>query len=130
MNQTPYPSDIDARVLELLRDNPSWETADAYRYLAEQMWQSLSAPPSGEQAAQQRIGVRVECTECGLQKKPRGRSGPPMPMCDDECPGYSQEPRVGDLWPGETQEDFGYPVSADGTEMAPVEDQSPKGEVK
>jgi hypothetical protein len=36
MNQTPYPSDIDKRALILLRDNPSWETADAYRYLAEQ----------------------------------------------------------------------------------------------
>jgi hypothetical protein len=45
-----------------------------------------------------------------------------MVMCEapffDEpgrCTGYGQEPRVGDLWPGETQEDFGYLVSADGT---------------
>jgi hypothetical protein len=39
--ETPYPSDIDKRILPLLRDNPSWETADAYRYLAEQIHEAL-----------------------------------------------------------------------------------------
>jgi len=31
--------------------------------------------------------------------------------------GFSEpdEPKMGDLWPGETEADFGYPVSADGT---------------
>jgi hypothetical protein len=35
--------------------------------------------------------------------------------CDMDCPGYYEEPHVGDLWPGETEEDFGYPISKDGT---------------
>lgn len=38
-------------------------------------------------------------------------------MCSpDECDGYDQEPLVGDLWPRETEEEFGYPVSPHGTQ--------------
>ena len=58
-----------------------------------------------------KVGITVECTVCGRSKKPHGRSAP-MAManglCDDDCPGYSQAPLPGCLWPGETAEDFGY----------------------
>lgn len=30
--------------------------------------------------------------------------------CDSECDGYRKPPLVGDLWPGERREDFGYPA--------------------
>lgn len=64
-----------------------------------------------------KVGIYVQCETCGHQKKPRGRSAPmQMFMCrPDECVGYELEPRVGDLWPRETEEEFGYPISADGT---------------
>jgi hypothetical protein len=39
-------------------------------------------------------------------------------MCDFECKGYDLDPKVGDLWPGETEEEFGYPVRSDGTREA------------
>ncbi|MEK9735744.1 MAG: hypothetical protein VW239_00310 [Candidatus Nanopelagicales bacterium] len=57
-------------------------------------------------------GVRVTCGVCGHMKKPRGRSAPlemANAQCDDDCPGYRNEPHVGDLWPGEKRSDFGYP---------------------
>lgn len=66
-----------------------------------------------------RVGVAVECTRCRLRKIPRGRSASmemANSLCDHECPGYYEDPRPGSLWPGESQEDFGYPVGADGTE--------------
>jgi len=50
------------------------------------------------------LGVRVDCATCGRRKKPHGRSAPMEmggDMCDDDCPGYRQDPRVSDLWPGE-----------------------------
>ena len=64
-----------------------------------------------------KVGVSVTCPVCHMQKKPRGRSAPlQMSMCDPhECDSYWNDPKVGDLWPGETEEDFGYPVSSDGT---------------
>ena len=63
-----------------------------------------------------RIGISVECAVCHQVKKPRGRSAPLGPMyCTRECEGYDQEPYVGDLWPGETSQDFGYPHSMHGT---------------
>ena len=63
-----------------------------------------------------KIGIRVYCARCDRQKCPRGRSSPAvLSMCDIECPGYYEKPFVGDLWPGETEEDFGYPVREDGT---------------
>jgi hypothetical protein len=63
-------------------------------------------------------GIYITCAECGRQKKPRGRSAPlDMRMCEmDTCDGYMASPLVGDLWPGETDEDFGYPCSDLGTE--------------
>ena len=64
-----------------------------------------------------RVGVSVICVVCGRTKCPRGRSQPLSAhyYCDTDCSGWIEEPKVGDLWPGETEEDFGYPVSANGT---------------
>ena len=63
-----------------------------------------------------RVGIAVYCSECGRQKCPRGRSAPmTRSMCDFECSGYSQTPMVGDLWPGETDEEFGHPCGEQGT---------------
>ena len=63
-----------------------------------------------------KIGVCVTCSECGQQKQPRGLSAPLGALyCQPECHGYQMEPLVGDLWPGETEEDFGYPCSDHGT---------------
>ncbi len=56
------------------------------------------------------VGSAVECTKCGHRKSPRGRSAPlPIHLCDWECEGYYLDPFPGDLWPGETAEQFGYP---------------------
>lgn len=65
-----------------------------------------------------KIGIRVTCTVCGRQKLPHGRSAPiGLVHCDeDRCPGYRMEPRPGCLWPGETDEEFGFPCCDDGTE--------------
>ena len=58
-----------------------------------------------------RVGISVECIICGLTKKPHGRSAPlGSSYCDDDCYGYDMEPKPGCLWPGETEEDFGYKV--------------------
>jgi hypothetical protein len=65
-----------------------------------------------------KFGVDVRCTECHMTKAPLGRSVAPVMangMCDWECPGYAKEPRVGSLWPDESEADFGYPVGAVGT---------------
>ena len=72
-----------------------------------------------------KVGIAVYCTFCGKRKCPRGRSAPlGMSACFDDCYGYQEEPKVGDLWPGETEEEFGYPVSANGTrEEEPNETQ-------
>jgi len=59
----------------------------------------------------EKVGVAVTCTVCYMRKKPIGRSAPmelANSMCDHECPGYYLEPKPGDLWPGETREEFGY----------------------
>lgn len=75
-------------------------------------------------------GISVYCASCGHKKKPRGRSAPiGLHMCDSACPGYDEAPRVGDLWPGETEEEFGYPCSADGT-IASAAVQSREGETE
>lgn len=54
----------------------------------------------------------VECTVCERRKHPNGRD-PGLEMgnsyCEYECPGRFKEPHAGDLWPGETREDFGHP---------------------
>lgn len=58
-----------------------------------------------------KVGIAVYCTICRHRKKPRGRSAPlGAYLCDWECEGYNLDPQVGTLWPGETEEDFGYPV--------------------
>ena len=63
-----------------------------------------------------RVGVMVKCAVCGQMKKPIGRSAPvEASYCDHECKGYQQNPRPGSLWPGETSDEFGYPVSEDGS---------------
>ncbi len=65
------------------------------------------------------IGLRIECTVCERTKCPRGRSAPlTSSYCDWECPGWSLEPHVGSLWPGETSAEFGFPVGSVGTREA------------
>lgn len=47
---------------------------------------------------------RVNCVICNQTKGPRGRSiAPEMAnsYCGWDCPGYTQEPSPGHLWPGE-----------------------------
>lgn len=67
-----------------------------------------------------RVGIAVYCTVCGLRKNPIGRAGPVgLTMCDHECPGYRTDPLPGSLWPGETEEQFGFPISSDGTQEQP-----------
>jgi hypothetical protein len=47
----------------------------------------------------------VYCIVCHKRKTPRGRSAPmEMRCCDNDCPGYAQEPTAGHLWPGELAE--------------------------
>ena len=75
-----------------------------------------------------RVGVRVYCSECGLMKKPRGRSQPlGMALCDHNCEGYDKEPYVGDLWPLETEEDFGYPIGPHGWVERPAKATAQEG---
>jgi hypothetical protein len=63
-----------------------------------------------------KVGIRVECATCGQMKQPIGRSAPMEGYyCDWECSGYREPPHVGSLWPGETDEDFGYPCGDVGT---------------
>ena len=67
-----------------------------------------------------KVGIRVNCTVCGYEKKPHGRSAPMGIMfCDDECSGYLLEPKPGCLWPGETAKDFGYECCDNATEDRP-----------
>jgi hypothetical protein len=55
-------------------------------------------------------------------KKPIGRSAPfNASYCDNDCEGYRKPPYPGSLWPGETEEDFGYKISDDGTKRVVVE---------
>ena len=72
-----------------------------------------------------RVGLSIRCTVCGKRKAPHGRSVPFMyPLCvPDECEGYGQEPKVGCLWPGETEEDFGFPCCSTGTDEQEPEDK-------
>jgi hypothetical protein len=57
------------------------------------------------------IGEAVKCEVCGRTKKPHGRDTMDNGMCSYECDGYYEEPRPGDLWPGERREDFGFPLN-------------------
>ncbi len=66
-----------------------------------------------------KVGIRVRCAVCGATKKPMGRSTPLGGYyCDPECKGYYEEPKPGSLWPGESEQEFGYPVGNDGTTWA------------
>lgn len=65
-------------------------------------------------------GYRAVCTVCGREKQPVGRSAPMgMIMCNPHhpifdprgCVGYRQEPLPSNLWPNESEADFGYKVS-------------------
>ena len=64
-----------------------------------------------------RIGVDVKCFVCGHSKAPVGRSVPPQDyLCNAlSCDGYYYIPVPGSLFPGESEEDFGYPVGKAGT---------------
>ena len=70
-----------------------------------------------------KIGISIDCSTCRRSKPPRGRSVADAmygSVCNSECPGYWEDPKPGDLWPGETEEDFGFPVSSNATrEPAP-----------
>lgn len=67
-----------------------------------------------------RVGISVQCAVCNQRKCPRGRSSPHGSyLCDWDCPGYTQDPQVGDLWPGETEAEFGYPIGPHGTKEQP-----------
>lgn len=57
-------------------------------------------------------GYTVKCTVCQCIKKPWGRSAPAESyLCDSDCPGYHDEPLPSNLWPNESEADFGYPVT-------------------
>lgn len=58
-----------------------------------------------------RVGIAVYCSVCKHEKKPHGRSAPLGSYhCDEECSGYELDPKSGCLWPGETEDDFCYPI--------------------
>ena len=59
------------------------------------------------------VGIWVQCATCGRQKQPVGRATYTA-MCDVGCPGYLKSPKPGQLWPGETEKQFGQPVGNDG----------------
>jgi len=68
-----------------------------------------------------KIGIAVMCSECGLQKKPHGRSASDMiHYCDESCAGYLTEPKPGCMWPGETEKEFGFNICHNATEDVSV----------
>lgn len=71
-----------------------------------------------------KVGIAVTCAVCGHRKAPIGRSAPlGSYLCDShECEGHGQAPFVGDLWPGESEVDFGYAVRDAGTTYAKREE--------
>ena len=67
---------------------------------------------------QRKVGVSVRCTLCGRTKKPVGRSAPlGTHWCDDDCEGYRCDPKPGCLWPGESEDEFGYACGTNATEV-------------
>ena len=62
-----------------------------------------------------KVGARLSCTVCLMQKKPIGRSAPIVGhYCDHECDGYYRHPLAGSLWPGESEFEFGFAVGEQG----------------
>ena len=62
------------------------------------------------------VGIVVRCVTCGHIKQPHGRSAPIGAVyCFGECSGYGLDPKPGCLWPGETEDEFGYPVCSNAT---------------
>jgi len=60
------------------------------------------------------VGFAVKCKTCGRTKAPTGRSlsrATGSSYCTFECKGYTDLPHPGDLFPGETAEEFGYTCS-------------------
>ena len=71
-----------------------------------------------------KVGIAVYCVRCGNRKAPLGRSvalEQINSLCSYECTGYFQEPFIGSLWPGETEEEFGYQVGAHGWVLKPID---------
>ena len=63
-----------------------------------------------------KVGIAIRCTTCGMTKAPRGRSVPfGSFLCESDCKGFREEPFPGDLWPGETDMDFGFACSDNAT---------------
>lgn len=57
---------------------------------------------------------RVQCARCGKTKAPVGRSVPVAmygAYCTSDCSGFHDEPLPSNLWPGESESDFGYRVA-------------------
>jgi hypothetical protein len=72
------------------------------------------------------VGIEVRCTVCSYMKKPHGRSAPlGLVYCDADCPGYNESPRPGCLWPGETEQDYGYEVCSNAVKK--ICEPSPEG---
>ena len=72
---------------------------------------TASPPPERDPKAK---GTRVVCVRCRQTKAPRGRSVSMESygsLCTDECHGFYCQPLSGDLWLGETREEFGYACS-------------------
>ena len=64
-----------------------------------------------------KVGIGVCCAVCGHMKQPHGRSAPlGTYYCDGDCPGYDQDPKPGCLWPGETEEEFGFQICSNAVE--------------
>ena len=72
--------------------------------------------PGGAMRAATKVGIAVRCVTCGMTKAPRRRSVPfGSFLCESACTGFNEDPQPGDLWPGETDADFGYPCSDNAT---------------
>lgn len=74
-----------------------------------------------EKLSNKKIGICIYCQECGKLKQPWGRSVPistaNIYCYHDNCEGWDKEPLSGSLFPGESEYDFGYPCSDNGTKI-------------
>lgn len=65
-----------------------------------------------------KIGIAVFCETCGLLKKPIGRDAPADSYyCTSDCRGYRDKPYPGQLWPGETDDQYGFDACDDATRV-------------